>query len=128
EVTTQYIQATPPDFSVLVGKDSLIYEGLRRGATGAIASTANIAPRLVVELYRAFASGDITRASDLQELLSALRAAVDTATFPVALKIGLNHIGIDAGHCFAPAREIGEEDLRSLIENVDRVVNAVAAV
>lgn len=123
EVTEQYLQAVPPDFSVLIGKDTLIYEGLRRGAAGAIASTANVAPLLVAELFRAFEEGETSRAARLQERLSRLRAAVDAATFPVALKVGLKHVGIDAGQCFAPAGQIDEASLARLVEAVEDAVN-----
>lgn len=118
-VTARYLEAAPPGFSVLIGKDTLIHEGLRLGAVGAIASTANVAPRLVAEIYNAFARGDDARAAELQRQLAPLRVAVDSATFPVALKEGLRMVGVDAGLCLAPAREMGRQERAQLAEAVD---------
>lgn len=124
ELTARYLSEAPPGFATLIGKDTLIYEGLRRGASGAIASTANIAPRLVSEIFNAFDAGDLTRAAALQERLVPLRHLVDTATFPVALKKGLQIAGVDAGLCLAPAREMATADHARLTELVDQLVNA----
>ncbi len=104
----------PDDFAVLVGRDTLILDGLRQGAEGAIASTANIAPALATGIYEAFRAGDLDRAAHLQGALSPLRAIVDRATFPVVLKEGLRLAGVDAGVCLAPARDIDEQVLAEL--------------
>ncbi|HEY5548643.1 MAG TPA: dihydrodipicolinate synthase family protein [Coriobacteriia bacterium] len=104
-----YLSTAPDGFSILAGRDTLIYAGLCHGATGAIASTANIAPRLVAEIYNAFIAGDHTRALELQFALIPLRKVLDAATFPVVLKEGLRLAGIDAGYCLAPARELAPD-------------------
>ncbi|RLP11445.1 4-hydroxy-tetrahydrodipicolinate synthase [Propionibacterium australiense] len=108
-LTADYIREVPEDFTVLMGRDTLIYPALAMGADGAIASTANIAPRLLSDLYNSFVAGDRARALELQEQLSPLRNLVDKATFPVVLKEGLRYAGVEAGFCFAPARELDEQ-------------------
>ena len=107
-LSTDYIRETPDDFAVLLGRDTLIYAGLCHGAAGAIASTGNIVPRLIVGIYDAFRAGDNARALELQGALTPLRNLVDVATFPVVLKEGLRIAGIDAGYCLAPARDLDE--------------------
>jgi 4-hydroxy-tetrahydrodipicolinate synthase len=53
----EMIRLCPPDFKVIMGRDSLIYGALTYGAAGAIAATANVAPKLIVEIYRGDLSG-----------------------------------------------------------------------
>lgn len=123
-LTADYIRELPEDFSVLMGRDTLIYPALAMGADGAIASTANIAPRLLSQLYESFIAGDHARALDLQERLSPLRSLVDAATFPVVLKEGLRYAGVEAGFCLAPARELDKRHREALRAAV-RAVTAV---
>lgn len=101
-----YIEATPDDFAVLCGRDTLIHEALIAGADGAIASTANLVPHVVAGIYDAHVAGDHEAAERLQRALGPVRRMLDAATFPVVLKEGLRLLGVDAGVCFAPARRL----------------------
>jgi 4-hydroxy-tetrahydrodipicolinate synthase len=109
-----YLQVTDADFTVLTGKDTLIYSGMGIGAKGAIASTANVAPRLVSEIYNSYVAGDHARSLELQFRLSPLRTWVEKATFPVVLKEGLRLLGVDAGVALAPAGELTDDQRREL--------------
>src|SRR6476619_3848487 len=57
--TVEYIRVVPKRFSVLMGRDTLIYSALQFGARGAIPATANIAPALLAEIFNAFERGDM---------------------------------------------------------------------
>ena len=59
ELTAEYIRAAPPEFSVLMGRDTLIYAGLMYGTRGGIAATGNVKPSLVAEIYDRFVAGDL---------------------------------------------------------------------
>ncbi|MDK7160683.1 dihydrodipicolinate synthase family protein, partial [Pauljensenia sp. UMB3104] len=63
------------------------------------------------------------RALELQNALSPLRNLVDVATFPVVLKEGLRMAGVEAGYCFAPARELAPEFRPALEKAVEAVTN-----
>ena len=124
-----YIRTAPDGFTVLAGRDTLIYAGLCHGAAGAIASTANIVPGLVSEIYNAFARGDLKRSLELQLALAPLRKVLDAATFPVVLKEGLRLVGVDAGVCLAPAHELGpekREQLAGVIADIGRLPGLAA--
>ena len=124
-----YIRTTPDDFCVLAGRDTLIYSALCSGAVGAIASTANIAPRLVSEIYNAFASGDLERSLRLQRALAPLRTALEGATFPVVLKEGLRLVGVDAGVCLLPAHEfsaVQRDQLAVIISDINTLLDSSA--
>src|SRR4030042_3148273 len=60
-LTAEYIRRTDETFSVLAGRDTLIYGTLCYGGKGAIAATANVAPKVIVEIYEAFQAGDLKR-------------------------------------------------------------------
>jgi 4-hydroxy-tetrahydrodipicolinate synthase len=116
----EYLRVTNRDsFYVLAGRDTLIYAGLCHGGSGAIASTANIAPKLVADIYNTFVAGDYQKSLELQFKLAPLRLCVDKATFPVVLKEGLKMVGIDVGYAFGPAAEMNAES-KKLLENVLR--------
>ncbi len=108
--TEEYIRLTRhiPDFRVMLGRDTLIYAGLCYGAAGAIASCANIAPALPVEIYRAFKRGDHAAALEAQFKFSELRVNTNLGTFPVVIKEGLRMLGYDVGDCVRPIAPLSE--------------------
>jgi 4-hydroxy-tetrahydrodipicolinate synthase len=101
-LSTDYIRATPGDFAVLMGRDTLIYAGLLSGAKGAIAATANVVPALVVSIYELFKRGDLDGSRRAQEALAPLRTAFTWGTFPVVIKEALDLIGLEGGPARAP--------------------------
>lgn len=121
--TEEYLRLTRhmPDFRVMVGRDTLIYAGLCYGAAGAIASCANVAPALPVEIYRAFRAGDHAGALEAQFKLSELRVNMSLGTFPVVIKEGLRMLGYDVGDCIrpiAPLSEQARQKLRQVLVNI----------
>ena len=120
-LTSEYIRRTGEKFSVLAGRDTLIYGTLCYGGRGAIAATANVAPKVVVEIYEAFQAGDWKRSLEAQFRLAPLRLAFDLGTFPVVIKEALNLIGIDAGVGIPPVGGISskaKEDLKEILKNM----------
>jgi 4-hydroxy-tetrahydrodipicolinate synthase len=103
-VTAEYIRLTQDtDFSVLMGRDTLIYGALCYGAKGSIASCANVAPGLCVEIYEKFIAGDLKGSLRAQFTLAPLRIAFTLGTFPAVIKESLILLGIEAGPCMEPA-------------------------
>ena len=112
--TMALIRQTGDDFTVLMGRDTLIYAALLHGAQGAITATANVAPTLVVEIYEAFVTGDLERALAAQYRLAPLRHAFGLGTFPVVVKEALRLVGIDAGPARAPVGPPSPENVAQL--------------
>ena len=111
----EYIRLTRGmDFSVMMGRDTLILAGLHYGATGAIASCANVAPRIAVDIYEKFQAKDYQGALDAQFKLSALRIATNMGSFPVTLKEALKLIGHDCGDCVPPILPLHEDQREKL--------------
>ena len=102
------------EFSVMMGRDSLIHAGLAYGATGAVAATANVAPKLVSDIYNKFAAGDITGSLEDQYKLVPLRIAFTLGSFPAVIKESLELLGIEAGPCAAPTGPMTSEEREQL--------------
>ncbi|MBM4324543.1 MAG: dihydrodipicolinate synthase family protein, partial [Deltaproteobacteria bacterium] len=120
-LTAEYIRRTGDTFSVLAGRDTLIYGTLCYGGKGAIAATANVAPKVIVEIYEAFMAGDHKRALAAQYRLAPLRLAFDLGTFPVVIKEALNLMGIEAGVGMPPVGGISpkaKDELREILKKM----------
>lgn len=104
------------DFHVLMGRDTLIFGALCYGGSGAIASCANVAPRIAVDIYEKFMAGDMQGALEAQFSFSALRIATGMGTFPVVLKEALRLIGHDCGDCVRPIAPLDEAQRARLRE------------
>ena len=115
-LTTEYLHVTPEDFAVLMGRDTLILASLLYGCVGAIAATANVVPRLVVEIYERFQAGDLAGAQQAQERLAPLRHAFGWGTFPVVVKEAVNMIGLAAGPARGPVGPMSEEAREKLAQ------------
>jgi 4-hydroxy-tetrahydrodipicolinate synthase len=114
-LSAEYIRLTRgKDFHVLMGRDTLIYAGLCYGATGSIAACANVAPRLVADIYDKFIAGDLKGALEAQFTLAPLRIAFNLGTFPAVIKESLALLGIDAGPCMQPVGQMSEEEREEL--------------
>jgi 4-hydroxy-tetrahydrodipicolinate synthase len=117
-LVTEYLRVIPSDFSLVMGRDTLIFAGLLHGAKGAIAATANVVPELVVQIYDYLQKGDIPGARQAQESLAPLRLAFTWGTFPVVIKEALDLIGMEGGPCRAPVGPMSpaqRERLRNLL-------------
>ncbi|OFY58399.1 MAG: 4-hydroxy-tetrahydrodipicolinate synthase, partial [Bacteroidetes bacterium RBG_13_46_8] len=111
-VTAEYIRLTQhtDNFSVLVGRDTLIYGALCYGAAGSIAACANVAPRLCADIYEKFIAGDLKGSLEAQFALAPLRISFSLGTFPAVIKESLNMLGIEAGPCMEPAGPITDDE------------------
>jgi len=118
----EYIRLTRAmNFHVLAGRDTLIYATLCYGGTGSITATANVDPRVPVEIYEAFLVGDHKRALEAQYRLAPLRIAFGLGTFPVVIKEALNMIGIEAGHAIPPVGPMSQENREKLRAVLDQM-------
>ena len=117
----EYVRRTGEGFSVLAGRDTVIYATLAYGGTGSISATANVAPKLVVKIYESFRKGNHDEALRAQYGLAPLRMAFGLGTFPVVIKEALNMIGIEAGPARGPAGDMQEENKKTLRDVLKRL-------
>ena len=109
-------------FNVLMGRDTLIFAALMYGATGAIASCANVAPRITADIYDKWEDGDYQGALAAQYRLAPLRIACNMGTFPQTIKEALVMQGLPVGKCLDPIQELNPEQkakLRQVLTEMD---------
>ena len=108
--TEEFIRRTQDiDFKVFGGKDTLIYATLAHGGVGAVCTTANYMPDLVVSVYNAYQRG-IQRASlEYQFKLNPIRLSMDKTSFPVATKDMANMLHMDVGIPIRPSLPTAED-------------------
>jgi len=101
-------------FRVLAGTDYYIYSTLMHGGVGCVAGTANVAPRMVVDIYEKYMAGDHAGALEAQFKLIPLRNTYNYGSFPVVMKDCLNLMGLNVGHPVKPIDHCTKERLTDL--------------
>ncbi|MFH5834770.1 4-hydroxy-tetrahydrodipicolinate synthase [Proteiniclasticum sp. C24MP] len=124
--TIHFIEATREieNFKVLAGSDYYIYGTLAYGGAGCVAGTANVAPRLVADIYDKYMKGDLEGAMKAQYDLIPLRDTYNYGSFPVVMKDCLNLMGLDLGHPVMPIQHCSEEkmnELEAVLRNLDLI-------
>jgi 4-hydroxy-tetrahydrodipicolinate synthase len=85
--------AIGPEFSILSGEDITVVPVLAQGGDGCISVTANVAPRLCAELYRAWRAQDLPTVRRLNEKLAPLSDALFVETSPAPVKYAASLLG-----------------------------------
>lgn len=107
--TLEYLRVVPERFSVMMGRDTLIYSALCFGARGAVPATGNIAPRLLVEIYEAYVRGDPAASQAAQRRLNPIRLSLTLGTAPGGVKEALALLGTSIGPCRSPVGPLAPE-------------------
>ncbi len=112
--TNEYLRVVPDRFSVLQGRDTLIWQSMMFGARGAVPATANVAPRLVVDIYEAAARGDHAVAKAAQLRLNPVRLSLTLGTAPGGVKAALALLGMSIGPSRSPVAPLPPEKLQKM--------------
>lgn len=112
--TNEMIRAVPDSFSVLMGRDTLIFSAMQFGAKGAVPATGNIAPRLLVEIYETFMRGDLEASKAAQLKLNPIRLSLTLGTAPGGVKAAMQLLGLPIGPCRAPVAPLPPDKLQKM--------------
>lgn len=112
--TNEMIRAVPDTFSVLMGRDTLIFPALMFGAKGAVPATGNIAPQLLVEIYEKFVRGDVEGSKAAQLRLNPVRMSLTLGTAPGGVKAALQLLGLPIGPCRSPVAPLSPDKLQKM--------------
>ena len=112
--TIEYIKVVPERFSVLMGRDTLIYPAMIFGAKGAVPATGNIAPKLLVEIYETFVRGDQPASLAAQRKLNPVRMALTLGTAPGGVKAALQLLGLSIGPCRSPVAPLPPDKMQKM--------------
>jgi 4-hydroxy-tetrahydrodipicolinate synthase len=114
-----------PEFSVLVGRESLIAEALLCGAHGGVPGGANIFPDLPVRLYQASVDGKLQEMQKLQAKMVEIGAPIwnigeEEPAFLIRLKAALAVLGICSGLLTWPYRQATADEERTISEHLKK--------
>lgn len=121
-LTAEFIRRTrDKGFKVIAGRDILILSTLAYGGVGAVASSANIVPELVVAIYDKFKAGDLQGALEEQYRLAPMRMAYGLGSFPVVTKDYMRLLGFDVGEPIRPNTRTKPENMAKLQALLDEL-------
>lgn len=110
-----------PDFAVLTGSEQLALVGLQMGVDGCIGGLYNLCPRIAVDLYEAFRSGDIDTARQRQRQILDLCGIFHYGHIWGAFDEALRFLGLGERATGAPfVSELAPEDRRQVRELLAR--------
>jgi 4-hydroxy-tetrahydrodipicolinate synthase len=109
------------EMAVFVGSDDLLTSAVEAGCAGGVNGTANVAPRLYVELYRAVREGRREEAARLQGLVNELFVIHGLHTFPSTVKEALRMAGLPAGSCRRPVGPVPPEAQEKIAAVLERL-------
>jgi 4-hydroxy-tetrahydrodipicolinate synthase len=84
-------------WTLLVGDDRVLFDGLQAGWDGGISGVAGFCPEILVGIHRNFVEGRRAEAERLQALLDELISHLAPFPTPWGIRIGLAARGIDTG-------------------------------
>jgi 4-hydroxy-tetrahydrodipicolinate synthase len=118
---------THPDFLLFQGKENLIFDSLRLGASGFIVSLIHLAPVVFIRLYEATRAGDFDLAAQIQEkidqMLSLVRESIERRPESSTLFHMLNYALRQRGACGNILLEQDEESPPWLIQNAQKSID-----
>lgn len=98
------------DFSILLGTELLIPQGIMMGADGIIGGAHNIAPEIGVKLYEASAAGNYELASELNRTIGKICKIFQYGHIWGGFEAALQLLGICEKTVFAPYETASAED------------------
>ena len=81
------------DFAMLSGEDATAVAYLAQGGDGCISVTANVAPRLLAEMHKAWQKGEVETVRRINERLIPLHDALFAETSPAPVKYAASLLG-----------------------------------
>ena len=114
QTASKTLSLTGFKFTLLSGEDSINYPLLTIGGKGFITVTANIAPKLVANLYNYFANGEIEKSRELHYKLLELNDIMFIEANPIPVKTALNLMGMVQNEFRLPLSGMSEDNLPKL--------------
>jgi N-acetylneuraminate lyase len=108
-------------FDVVWGCDEMLLGALATGARAAIGSTYNIATPLYRRVIKAFQSGDLVAARELQYHSVSMVNVMKRYSFHASLKATMEMLGMPGGPCRLPLREISDSEVILLRQQLQSI-------
>ncbi len=110
-----------PDFSILSGEDATTLALLAQSGDGCISVTANVAPRLLSDMHKAWRAGNLQKAGQINELLMPLHSALFCESNPGPVKYAASQMGLASSEARLPITEIAEASKRQVEAAMEHV-------
>ena len=122
EQALAYLDCTPGrKLAVFEAFDNLILPALERGCPGTVTASANLCPKLFVDLYRAHREGRPEEAARLQSLATEVGELHGWHTFPGVIKEAMGMAGMPVGPCRKPILPMPEPVRRRVAVLIERL-------
>lgn len=122
EQALAYMDCSPGRrLAVFEAYDNLILPALEKGCAGTVTASANLCPKLFVDLYRAHREGRREEAGRLQSLATLVGEIHGLHTFPAPIKEALRMVGTPIGICRRPIRAMPPEARQRLAAILERL-------
>lgn len=108
-------------FSVLMGADSLMAEGLELCCAGTVSGVASVYPEPFVEIYRAFTNGDVEKAMEFQRMANRYSDAMKNGRNMAYFKGALRYRGLPFWHVRKPSLDLLESEAEVLHLELERL-------
>jgi len=112
-----------PDFSLLIGPETLLAEVVLLGGHGGVCGGANLLPQLYVDLYEASRDKDLPRVEALQKTVVRLNATVyrvgrHRSSFLKGLKCALSCLGVCSDFLAEPFHRFRETEREQIQKHI----------
>jgi 4-hydroxy-tetrahydrodipicolinate synthase len=107
--------------AVFEGYDNLILQALECGCAGTVTASANLCPKLFVDLYRAYREGRQEETARLAALAAEVGELHSLHTFPSVMKEAMAMAGMPVGPCRKPILPMPEPARRRAATLVERL-------
>lgn len=123
--------AARPDFSLLIGPEELLAQGLTNGAHGGVCGGANLFPHLYVRLYEAAITGNPDEMARLQAIVLRVseglyRVSPAGSSYLRGLKSALASLGLCSGLVAEPYTQLTEQERQRIGENLLELAAAIS--
>jgi 4-hydroxy-tetrahydrodipicolinate synthase len=103
-----------PEMDIMSGDDALTLPLLEIGGTGVVSVVANIVPKDVSDMVKAFLAGDVKKAKELNHKLMPLVKAMFIETNPIPVKVAMGMIGLCGDAMRLPLCDMEEANKKKL--------------
>jgi len=108
-------------YDILFGSDEMLLSALSVGVKGAVGSTYNYATPLYNKIIQSFASGDISKARELQSLSVEMVKLQYKHGGIAAFKATMKLIGVDCGPIRLPLQTLNQETIEKMDDELKEV-------
>ncbi len=109
------------------GDDNLIFPFLELGGIGGVCVHTHVAGPQTKEMIRAYRSGDVDRARELNDAMAPAYDLLRVVSNPIAIKAALNLLGHEVGGLRLPLVEADEDEVAQIRGCLERLGALVAA-